>query len=72
MANPAFDSAGNPVGTTHGDGAYNEGAVFTLTPGAGNWTYTSLHDFAGGNDGGYLRCDDKNGNMEGLAATVER
>ena len=25
--------------------------VFKLTPSDGNWMYTSLHDFTGGNDG---------------------
>jgi hypothetical protein len=27
------------------------GNVFKLTPAGGSWTYTDLHDFAGGNDG---------------------
>jgi hypothetical protein len=26
--------------------------VFKLSPNKGNWTFTDLHDFAGGNDGG--------------------
>jgi uncharacterized repeat protein (TIGR03803 family) len=71
IANLAFDSAGNLYGTTHGDGAYNFGSVFKLTPGGGGWAYTSLHDFTGGNDGGYPRSSitfDKNGNMYGTAA----
>ena len=71
LANLAFDSAGELLGTTHGDGAYNFGAIFKLTPVSGSWTYTSLHDFTGGNDGGYPRCNvtfDKNGNMFGTAA----
>ena len=71
VANLAFDSAGNLYGTTHGDGAYNHGAVFKLTPGSGSWAYTSLHDFTGGTDGAYPRCNivfDKNGNMYGTAA----
>jgi uncharacterized repeat protein (TIGR03803 family) len=28
------------------------GSIFKLTPAAGGWTYTSLHDFTGGSDGG--------------------
>ncbi|MGC2112196.1 MAG: choice-of-anchor tandem repeat GloVer-containing protein, partial [Candidatus Korobacteraceae bacterium] len=32
-------------------GAYGHGSVFKLTPGEGGWTYTSLHDFTGGQDG---------------------
>lgn len=71
IANLAFDSAGSLYGTTHGDGVYNFGSVFKLAPGVGSWTYTSLHDFTGGNDGGYPRSSiifDKNGNMYGTAA----
>ena len=46
------DSAGNLYGTTWGDGAYGNGNVFRLTPNGSGWTYTSLHDFTGGADGG--------------------
>jgi uncharacterized repeat protein (TIGR03803 family) len=48
----ARDSAGNLYGTTVKDGAYGHGSVFKLTPSNGGWTYTSLHDFTGGSDGG--------------------
>ena len=71
VANLAFDNAGSLYGTTHAAGAYNYGAVFRLDPGSGGWTYTSLHDFTGGDDGGYPRSNivfDKNGNMYGTAA----
>jgi len=71
VANLTFDSAGDLYGTTHTAGPYNYGAVFKLTPGSGGWTYTSLHDFTGGDDGGYPRSSilfDKNGNMFGTAA----
>ncbi len=27
--------------------------MFKLTPSLGSWTYTSLHDFTGGDDGAY-------------------
>ena len=50
---------------------YNYGTVFKLTPVSGSWTYTSLHDFTGGVDGAYPRCNiifDKNGDMYGTAA----
>ncbi len=47
-----MDEAGNLYGTTYCDGAYGYGSVFKLTPSAAGWTYTSLHDFTGGQDGG--------------------
>jgi uncharacterized repeat protein (TIGR03803 family) len=46
------DAEGNLYGTTNGDGYYGRGSIFKLTPGSGGWTYTSLHDFTGGGDGG--------------------
>jgi uncharacterized repeat protein (TIGR03803 family) len=42
---PTMDAAGNLYGTTFGGGFV--GNVFKLTPGAGGWTYTDLHDFNG-------------------------
>jgi uncharacterized repeat protein (TIGR03803 family) len=48
----AMDSSGSLYGTTVMDGAYGGGSVFKLTPSADGWTYTSLHDFRGGSDGG--------------------
>jgi uncharacterized repeat protein (TIGR03803 family) len=72
VANLSFDSRGNLYGTTHLDGLYNFGSVFKLTPtGGGNWTYTSLHDFTAGADGGDPRSNvsfDANGNMYGTAS----
>jgi uncharacterized repeat protein (TIGR03803 family) len=47
-----MDAAGNLYGTTSGDGAHLWGSVFKLTHSNGRWTYTSLHDFTGGADGG--------------------
>ncbi len=46
-----MDSAGNLYGTTSQGGQFGAGSVFKLTPALGSWTYTSLHDFTGGEDG---------------------
>jgi uncharacterized repeat protein (TIGR03803 family) len=46
-----MDAAGNLYGTTLCDGANSDGNVFMLTPSGGGWTYSSLYDFTGGNDG---------------------
>jgi uncharacterized repeat protein (TIGR03803 family) len=65
-----MDAAGNLYGTTNGNGAYGFGAVFKLTPSNGSWTYTSLHDFTGGSDGGLPVSNvifDANGNLYGTA-----
>ncbi len=40
-----MDSSGALYGTTQGNGFYEAGNVFKLTPSHGGWTYTSLHDF---------------------------
>jgi uncharacterized repeat protein (TIGR03803 family) len=56
LSNLIFDKAGNLYGTTYSDGPdpnQSYGTVFKLTPTNGTWIYTSLHDFAGGSDGGY-------------------
>jgi uncharacterized repeat protein (TIGR03803 family) len=54
----SFDSAGNLYGTTLLGGTascqsnYNVcGTVFELADNGGHWTETTLHEFAGGNDG---------------------
>ncbi len=66
------DAAGNLYGTTEQDGLYGYGNVFELTPtGNGTWTYTSLYDFHGGNDGGYPVSNlvfDASGNLYGTAS----
>jgi len=62
------DAAGNLYGATWGDGLYGQGVVFKLTPTNGGWTYTSLHDFTGGSDGGNALgglAMDSNGNIYG-------
>ena len=46
------DTAGNLYDTTQCDGANGLGNVFKLTNAGGSWTYTSLHDFAGGSNDG--------------------
>jgi uncharacterized repeat protein (TIGR03803 family) len=51
-ASLTMDAAGNIYGTTTNDGAFGQGSVFKLTPSAGGFTFTSLHDFTGGVDGG--------------------
>ena len=65
----AIDGAGNLYGTTYCDGAHNAGNVFKLT--YPNWTYTSLYDFTGGNDGAYPVSNvviDGSGNLYGTAS----
>ena len=71
MSTLLFDQAGNLYGTTFADGANGWGSVFKLTPSMGGWTYTSLHDFTGGSDGGYPVGNlvfDANGNLYGTAS----
>jgi uncharacterized repeat protein (TIGR03803 family) len=68
QASLVMDSAGNIYGTTLGDGECGYGNVFKLSPSNGGWTYTSLHDFAGGSDGRHPYSAvalDANGNLYG-------
>ncbi len=44
--------SGNLYGTTLCDGVNNFGNVWELTSSGSGWTYSSLYDFTGGNDGG--------------------
>jgi uncharacterized repeat protein (TIGR03803 family) len=67
-ANLVMGQDGSLYGATGGDGLYGVGAVFKLTHTSGGWTYTSLHDFTGGNDGAYPNGPlvfDSNGNVYG-------
>jgi len=69
-ASLVMDGAGNLYGTTvdDGHGPSGNGNVFELTPSGGGWTYTSLYDFPGGNDGGQPVGNvifDANGNLYG-------
>lgn len=66
-----MDVGGNLYDTTQCDGANNLGSVFKLTNTGGSWTYTSLHDFTGGNDGEYPASSvilDRSGNLYGTAS----
>ncbi len=47
-----MDAGGNLYGTRLCGGANGGGSVFKLTPSSPYWTYSSLHDFTGGSDGG--------------------
>ena len=63
-----MDAAGNLYGVTQCDGANGLGNIFKLTKTGNGWTYTSLHDFTGGNDGQYGRSNvtiDADGNLYG-------
>ena len=65
-----MDAGGNLYDTTQCDGANNVGSIFKLTKTGGSWTYTSLHDFTGGTDGGYPISNvifDTSGNLYGTA-----
>ncbi|MGB8886315.1 MAG: choice-of-anchor tandem repeat GloVer-containing protein [Candidatus Korobacteraceae bacterium] len=63
-----MDAAGNLYGTTFNGGAFGQGNIFQLSPSGGSWTYTDLHDFTGGADGGAPKGKltiDANGNVYG-------
>lgn len=72
VGNLIMDSAGNLYGTTFSDGEFGYGAVFKLTSTGSGWTYTSLHDFTNGSDGGYPYSNlvfDSSGNIYGTASS---
>jgi hypothetical protein len=72
-----LDSAGNLYGMNYDGGINNQGYVFELSPSAGGYTLTHLHDFTGTDGDGavpgaglivsLLIMDDK-GNLYGMAA----
>jgi uncharacterized repeat protein (TIGR03803 family) len=49
----ALDSIGNLYGTTQYGGTNNVGTVYELSPSSVFWKMKALHEFSGGNDGGY-------------------
>jgi uncharacterized repeat protein (TIGR03803 family) len=66
-----LDQSGNLYGATANGGANKYGAVFKLSLANGGWTYTSLHDFTGGSDGGAPLSNlsmDSAGNLYGVTA----
>ena len=69
-----MDGAGNLYGTTLCTGTHGFGSVFELTPSGPPWTYTSLHDFTDGSDGGRpisnVVIDPVSGNLYGTAGSV--
>jgi uncharacterized repeat protein (TIGR03803 family) len=70
-ASLTMDQAGNLYGTTIGAGLFGFGSVFKLSPSQSGWSYTSLHDFTGGDDGGAPYGSvllDANGNLYGTAS----
>ena len=65
-----LDPTGNLYGITGMGGSYGYGNVFKLTSGGRGWTYTDLHDFTGGLDGGAPLGNvmlDSSGNIYGTA-----
>jgi uncharacterized repeat protein (TIGR03803 family) len=68
-----FDAAGNLYGVTNRGGDNYQGRVFQLSPIAGGWTETALHDFdAGGVDGTYPEGGvifDTSGNLYGTTSS---
>jgi len=69
--NLVLDSEGNLYGTREYEGQYGEGAAFKLTHSGVGWTYSSLHDFTGGVDGGNPMDGlifDASGNLYGTAS----
>jgi uncharacterized repeat protein (TIGR03803 family) len=63
-----MDAAGNLYGTTQCDGANAFGNIFKLTNTGNGWTYASLHDFSGADDGQWPRSNvtiDADGNLYG-------
>ena len=54
ITNLTMDAAGNLYGTTTGTPGINDdhnGMVFKLSQVGGSWTFTQLHEFAGGDEG---------------------
>jgi len=63
-----MDSAGNLYGVN--ESLFNDGSVFKLTPSGSGWTFTTLHNFNGGdgaNPYGQLVLD-SSGNLYGTTS----
>ena len=68
-----MDAAGNLYGTTVQGGEGGGGTVFKLAPSCVAWTYSSLHEFTGGDDGAGPYAGvilDRNGNLYGTASNA--
>jgi len=66
----AMNTAGNLYGTAIYDGAHGSGSIFRLTHSGSSWSYSSLHDFTAGSDGGNPISGvvfDRDGNLYGTA-----
>ncbi len=66
-------NGGNLYGTTLCDGANGDGNVFELASSGGGWSYSSLHDFTGGDDGKNPYSNvvfDGSGNLYGTASVA--
>jgi uncharacterized repeat protein (TIGR03803 family) len=68
LANLPTLQGGNLYGAASAGGTNNDGAIFELTPAAGGWNFTSLHDFAGsdGNQPAGSPVFDAAGNLYGV------
>jgi uncharacterized repeat protein (TIGR03803 family) len=67
----SMDATGSLYGTTCQDGQHLLGSAFKLTRSLGSWTYSSLHDFTGNDDGGLPESTlifDARGNLYGTAS----
>ena len=69
IGNIAFDEDGNIFGASMHGGAYQNGAIYELTPSASGWTETILYSFTGGTDGGQPQevLVGNDGNVYGIA-----
>jgi len=68
----AMDASGNLYGTNFQGGGYQHGNVFRLSFSNGQWVYTDLHDFTGGEDGELPEggvAIDANGNLYGTTSS---
>jgi uncharacterized repeat protein (TIGR03803 family) len=66
-----FDASGNIYGTTF-QGGIESGVVFELSPASSGWSFSVLHTFTYGTDGGYpegTMIFDSEGNLYGTASS---